>query len=234
MKTGCEANQTLSGAVAKKYQPTIWISTCTSHRLCASSSMYYNSHLKCIHLSYYSNTTCFDPGTATDYGPGRPRGRCSSPGTVKNFLFSTSSRPALGLTQPPIRWVPEALSPGYSDRGVNLTTRLHLMKKSRAAELYLHSCSHLHSMAFNLLRPQATSSLLYVKKKAFGQKAKAVFSLRASNTPSISIHTYTYRGSTHSQAKQSASRSRNAFLVLINKRVYPLPLTWTEAKTTYA
>jgi hypothetical protein len=36
----------------------------------------------------------------------------SSPGTVKNFLFSKSSRPALGFTQPPIQWVPGALSPG--------------------------------------------------------------------------------------------------------------------------
>jgi hypothetical protein len=37
---------------------------------------------------------------------------CSSPGKVKIFPSSTSSRPALGSTQPPIQWVPEALSPG--------------------------------------------------------------------------------------------------------------------------
>jgi hypothetical protein len=41
----------------------------------------------------------------------RSRGRSSSPGRVKNFLFSTSPRPALGSTQPPIQWVPWALSP---------------------------------------------------------------------------------------------------------------------------
>jgi hypothetical protein len=34
---------------------------------------------------------------------GRPRGRSSSPDRVKNFVFSTSSRPALGSTQPPIQ-----------------------------------------------------------------------------------------------------------------------------------
>jgi hypothetical protein len=28
------------------------------------------------------------------------------------FLFTTASRPALGLTQPPIQWVPEDLSLG--------------------------------------------------------------------------------------------------------------------------
>jgi hypothetical protein len=41
---------------------------------------------------------------------GRPRGRSSCPGRVKNFLFCTLSRPALGSTQPPIQWVPGALS----------------------------------------------------------------------------------------------------------------------------
>jgi hypothetical protein len=42
---------------------------------------------------------------------GRLRGRSSRPGRVKNFLFSKSSRPALGPTQPPIQWVLGALSP---------------------------------------------------------------------------------------------------------------------------
>jgi hypothetical protein len=41
---------------------------------------------------------------------GRPRGRNSSPGRVKYFLF-TLSRPALGSTQPPIQWVPGDLFP---------------------------------------------------------------------------------------------------------------------------
>jgi hypothetical protein len=36
---------------------------------------------------------------------------------VKNFLFSTSSRPALGPTQSPIQWVPGALSPGVKLQG---------------------------------------------------------------------------------------------------------------------
>jgi hypothetical protein len=43
---------------------------------------------------------------------GRLRGRDSSPGRVKNVHFSISSRPALGSTQPPIQWVPGALSRG--------------------------------------------------------------------------------------------------------------------------
>jgi hypothetical protein len=36
----------------------------------------------------------------------------SSPGRGKNFLFSTLSRQALGPIQPPMQWVPGALSPG--------------------------------------------------------------------------------------------------------------------------
>jgi hypothetical protein len=36
---------------------------------------------------------------------------------VKNFLFSTSSRRALGSTQPPIHWVPVTLSPGVKRPG---------------------------------------------------------------------------------------------------------------------
>jgi hypothetical protein len=40
------------------------------------------------------------------------RGRGSSPGRVKNFHFSMSSRPALRSTQPPIQCVPGVFSRG--------------------------------------------------------------------------------------------------------------------------
>jgi hypothetical protein len=48
---------------------------------------------------------------------GRPSGRSSSPGNIKNFLFFTSSRTALGPTQPPIQCLPRALSPGVKRPG---------------------------------------------------------------------------------------------------------------------
>jgi hypothetical protein len=51
------------------------------------------------------------------------RGRRMSPGRIKNFLFSTS-RLALGPTQPPVQWVWGAASRGgKSGRGVKLTTQ---------------------------------------------------------------------------------------------------------------
>jgi hypothetical protein len=46
-----------------------------------------------------------------------PRDRRSSPGTVKNFLLSTWSRPVLGSSQPPIQWVPGTLSPRVKRQG---------------------------------------------------------------------------------------------------------------------
>jgi hypothetical protein len=52
-------------------------------------------------------------GIATGYGLGRN----SIPGRGENFLFSMSSRPVLGPTQPPIQRVPGALSPELKRQG---------------------------------------------------------------------------------------------------------------------
>jgi hypothetical protein len=62
-----------------------------------------------------------EPGWRSRYSEwlrvGQPRGLSSSIDRVKNFLFSTSSRLALGPAQPPIQWVPGALSPGVKRPG---------------------------------------------------------------------------------------------------------------------
>jgi hypothetical protein len=50
---------------------------------------------------------------ATGYRLDGRGGRRSSPGRVENFLFSTSSRPALVPTQPPLEWVPGVKQPGH-------------------------------------------------------------------------------------------------------------------------
>jgi hypothetical protein len=59
-------------------------------------------------------------GIATGYGGEGPGGRSLSPRKVKNFLFFTSSRPALGPTQP-IQRVPEVKRPGR-EADYSLTT----------------------------------------------------------------------------------------------------------------
>jgi hypothetical protein len=56
-------------------------------------------------------------GIATGYGLDDRRVGSSTPGRVKNFLFSTSSRPALGSTHPRIQWVLGALSSGVKRPG---------------------------------------------------------------------------------------------------------------------
>jgi hypothetical protein len=56
-------------------------------------------------------------GIATGYGLDDWAVRVKNPGKDKNFIFSTSSRPALGSTQPPIQWVPGALSPEVKRQG---------------------------------------------------------------------------------------------------------------------
>jgi hypothetical protein len=56
-----------------------------------------------IHSAYNSRSNAV--GVASDC-------LSSSPGRVNNFHFSISSRPALGLTQPPIQLVPRAHSTG--------------------------------------------------------------------------------------------------------------------------
>jgi hypothetical protein len=70
---------------------------------------------RCVHevtFSFYGSRRYSDGPW-----PGRLRGRISSPGRVKNFIFSTSSRSALGPTQPPIQWVLVALSLGVMRPG---------------------------------------------------------------------------------------------------------------------
>jgi hypothetical protein len=49
-------------------------------------------------------------GIATGFGLDGRWGRSSSPGRVKNFVFSTSPRPDLESTQPPIQWILGAAS----------------------------------------------------------------------------------------------------------------------------
>jgi hypothetical protein len=62
------------------------------------------------------------------------------------FLFFTTFGPALTHTQPPIQWVPVALSPDEK-----LITPHRLVPSSRMVELYLHSHMHLYHIVLNYL-----------------------------------------------------------------------------------
>jgi hypothetical protein len=56
------------------------------------------------------------------------------------FPLTSVSRPALRPTQPPVQWIPEALSPGLKrSRGVTLTTHPHLVSRSWMSRSYTSS-----------------------------------------------------------------------------------------------
>jgi hypothetical protein len=65
----------------------------------------------------WASTNCYrDSFTVSRYSDwlrvGQQRRQNSNRGRLIHFLLSTSCRPLLGLTQPPIQWVPGAFSPG--------------------------------------------------------------------------------------------------------------------------
>jgi hypothetical protein len=81
---------------------------------------------------------------------GRPRGRSSSPGMIKNLLSSKSSRPALGFTQTPIQWVAGALSPGVKRPGHEADYSLPTsVGGTKNINLYIHSPIHLQGVVLN-------------------------------------------------------------------------------------
>jgi hypothetical protein len=77
-------------------------------------------------------------------------GQSSSYGGGNNFHFSMSSRPALGPTQPPIQWVPGALSPGVKRPGREAD---HSPPASAEVKknvgLHIHSPICLHGVVLN-------------------------------------------------------------------------------------
>jgi hypothetical protein len=79
-------------------------------------------------------------GIATGYGL---NGQCSNPGRGKVFLFSTTSRPALGTTQLSIPWVPVAFSPVVKRPGREADHPLQSNTEGKMVELYLYSPTRL-------------------------------------------------------------------------------------------
>jgi hypothetical protein len=75
------------------------------------------------------------------------RGRISSPGSVKNFLFSISSRSALRPAQLPMQWVPETLSPRLKRQGREADRSLRTSAEvNKIVDLYIHSPTRFHDV----------------------------------------------------------------------------------------
>jgi hypothetical protein len=69
--------------------------------------------------------------TVSDYGLDDQAIGLQSRQRQRIYPLAFVTRPALGPTQPPVQWVPGALSPGIKRGwGVTLTTHPHLMPRS--------------------------------------------------------------------------------------------------------
>jgi hypothetical protein len=89
--------------------------------------------------TYIGNIVCT---TYNVLRAGRSRGRSSSPIRVKNFLISTSSRPALGPTQFHIQWVPEAISAGVKRSGCEADHSLPISTEVKKMRIYTFTPPH--------------------------------------------------------------------------------------------
>jgi hypothetical protein len=96
-------------------------------------------------------------GTSTSYGLECRRIGARVPVRVR-FFPSTSSKPILGPTLPPIQWIPEALSSAFkwSSREADHSTPISAEVKKNV-DLYIHSPILLHSVVHNSLSTGTTS-----------------------------------------------------------------------------
>jgi hypothetical protein len=87
---------------------------------------------------------------ALGYGLDDRGSRVQFPAGAGDFLFITASRTALGPTQPPIQWVPRALSLGVKRPGREIDhSPPSSAEVKECVELYFHCPIRLHGMVFN-------------------------------------------------------------------------------------
>jgi hypothetical protein len=110
-------------------------------------------HLTNFHSCMYSwlfRLSCIPSNEGSRYSDGLWGGRpVFDSRQCKILLFSTASKRTLGLTQPPIQWVPGTLSAGLKRQGHEADHSLHVASRSREAKLYLHSRRCLYSVVLN-------------------------------------------------------------------------------------
>jgi hypothetical protein len=97
-----------------------------SGRLVRKAHFAFNERKECVYdLDKGQGSSV---GIVTDYGLEDRMIEVRIPAGVGIFLFTTTSRTALRPTQPPIQWVPEALSLGVKRPGSE-ANHLHLMPR---------------------------------------------------------------------------------------------------------
>jgi hypothetical protein len=105
----------------KKYSKIVSIKRCTLEMGNARQEKRVHLTFLQVHIWNQTPRSIIPPGVAQSVqwlaSGWTTEGQSSSPGRVKNFLFSKSSRPALGSTQPPIQWAPGVLSPWVKRQG---------------------------------------------------------------------------------------------------------------------
>jgi hypothetical protein len=88
-------------------------------------------------------------GIALGYGLEDRGPRVRFPAGLGIFLFTTASRTALGPTQPPIQWVPGALSLGVKRPEREDEHSPPSSAEVKCVELYLHSPIRLHGVVLS-------------------------------------------------------------------------------------
>jgi hypothetical protein len=101
---------------------------------------------------------------------GRPRGRSSSPGKIKNFLFSTSCRSAMGSTQR----VGGDLAPGIKRPEREASHTLPSRAEVKRINLYIHS-PHAHRPAGRCFRFKLKFCMLSFSDSVLSTHARFLF-----------------------------------------------------------